>query len=231
MRRRGAIGLVVGMAAAFAAVAAPAVAHVQVLPTVAAPGDPVLWEVIVPGETEARTTEVALQIPEGVLPFSWEETPGWRREVENADDGSVAVVRWRGRIPSDGFVRFAFLASTPEEEGELSWKAVQTYDDGTEAAWIEEAGGERPAPVTRVSADAPRQNAGGEGAEASGGGDQAEPAPTAAAAPAGGGGADDDDGGGTLAIVLGAAGAVMGAAALLLVLLRRAPAERREASA
>ena len=135
-------------------------------PAQAAPGDPVVFEVLVPGETDAHTTEVSLQIPEDVLPFSFEDVPGWRRTVENADDGSIAVVRWRGRLATDGFVRFGFLASTPEQEGELVWKAVQRYDDGEEAAWIGPPDSDNPAPVTRVSADAARVNAGGEGSEA-----------------------------------------------------------------
>ena len=58
-------------------------------------------------------------------------------------------MRWRGRLATDGFVRFAFLASTPEQEGELVWKAVQRYDDGEEAAWIGPPDSDNPAPVTR----------------------------------------------------------------------------------
>ncbi len=201
------------------AVAAPAAAHVQVTPSVAAPGDPVQFELLVPGEREAHTTEVALQIPRGVLPFSFEDQPGWKRTVEPAADGSAGVVRWRGRLAADGFVRFAFLAATPEREGELAWKAVQRYDDGEEAAWIGPPDAENPAAVTTISAAAARQNAGGEGE----GGD---PAPAAEAAP----GrpepvaAADDGGGGTLGIVLGGAGLALGAAALA-VALRRRPRE------
>ena len=67
MRRRTTIPL--AAAAVAAASAAPAAAHVQVTPARAAPGDPVVFEVLVPGETDAHTTEVALQIPEDVLPF------------------------------------------------------------------------------------------------------------------------------------------------------------------
>jgi uncharacterized protein YcnI len=195
--------------------AAPAQAHVQVTPTEAAPGDPVLFELRVPGEREAHTTEVAVQIPKGVLPFSFEDQPGWKRTVEQADDGSIAVVRWRGRLASDGFVRFAFIATTPEQEGDLVWKAVQRYDDGEEAAWIGPPDSENPAPVTAVSAAAARQNAGGEGAEA----EEAGAAPAAPAA------ASDNDDDGTLGIVLGAAGLVLGAAALTVALRRRPRAE------
>ena len=225
MRRRWMTTLLAG-AAASAAAAAPAAAHVQVTPAQAAPGDPVVFEVLVPGETDAHTTEVALQIPKDVLPFSFEDVPGWKRTVEQADDGSVAVVRWRGRLATDGFVRFGFLASTPEEEGELVWKAVQRYDDGEEAAWIGPPDSDNPAPVTEVTADAARVNAGGEGAEAeepeaaeAPGGAEAPDAEPGAPAPAAA--AADDDGSDALPLALGIAGCLLGAAALAVALRRR----------
>jgi uncharacterized protein YcnI len=205
---------------ASAVLAAPASAHVQVTPAEAAPGDPVRFEVLIPGETEAHTTEVALQVPEGVLPFSFEDQPGWKRTLEQADDGSVGVIRWRGRLASDGFVRFSFLAATPEQEGELVWKAVQQYDDGEEAAWIGPPESDNPAPVTRVSASAARQNAGGEGAEAPAeGAEEPAPAATPAAAPS-----DDGSTSGTLGLLFGTAGLLLGGAALV-VALRRRPRE------
>jgi uncharacterized protein YcnI len=200
---------------ALAVVAAPASAHIQVTPAEVAPGDPVKFEVLIPGETEAHTTEVALQVPKGVLPFSFEDQPGWKRTLEQADDGSVAVIRWRGRLASDGFVAFSFLAATPEQEGELVWKAVQKYDDGDEAAWIGPPESENPAPVTTVSASAARENAGGEGAEAEGG---EGAAPAASATPSA---ASDGDAGGTLGLVFGAAGLALGATALVVALRRR----------
>jgi uncharacterized protein YcnI len=213
MRRRCSIGL--AAVALCAAAAAPAAAHVQVTPVEAAPGDPVTFELLVPGETDAHTTEVALQVPEGVLPFSYADVPGWRRTLERGPDGSVRVIRWRGRLATDGFARFAFLAATPEREGDLTWKAVQRYDDGEEAAWIGAPDSDNPAPVTRVSASAQRRNAGGEGDEAAGaGGERA--AAVATPAPA-----DSSGASGTLAIVLGGAGLAFGAAALAVALRGR----------
>jgi hypothetical protein len=79
--------------------------------------------------------------------------------------------------------------------------------------------------VTEISASAPRQNAGGEGAEAADEGappadGEATPAP-ADAEPAA---ATDDEGGSdTLPIVLGAVGVLLGAAALVVALRRRSP--------
>jgi uncharacterized protein YcnI len=225
MRR---VALLVSVMALCVLAAPPAMAHVQVIPTEAAPGDAVMFQVLVPGETEARTVEVAVQIPQGVLPFSFEDTPGWERQMEMADDGSIETVRWTGRLAVDGFVRFAFLAATPEQEGDIAWRAVQTYDNGEEAAWVGEPESDNPAAVTAISESAPRQNAGGESAApadaGAGGGEEeptAEPTATATAAAATGGGDDDGGGGGnTLAIVLGAAGLLLGGAALVVALRR-----------
>lgn len=175
LRRRLAL---LATAAAVLACPAAAAAHVQVTPTEAAPDDAVRFEVLVPNERDVDTTEVALQIPAGVLPFSYEETPGWRRTLEKGDDGSTEVVRWRGAVAPEGFVRFSFLAATPPEATEIAWKALQTYADGEIARWIGDEQAEFPAAVTRVSASAPRANAGGESAPAEG----SEPAPGAAPA-------------------------------------------------
>ena len=164
-----------------AALAAPAAAHVQVRPTVAAPGDPVLFEVIVPGESDAKTVEVTLQVPKDVLPFSFNDPPGWERENREGSDGSLEAIVWRGTQASDGFSRFAFLASTPEEEGDIVWKALQRYDDGEVARWIGAPDSENPAAVTKVTASAPRQNAGGESGEAAAEGASPTPAATSAA--------------------------------------------------
>ncbi len=196
---------------ATAAFPAAASAHVQITPSVAAPGDPVLFELLVPNERTQRTVEVALQVPKGVLVFSVEGTPGWTRTNEEAADGSLGVIRWKGRLAKDGFARFALLASTPEEPGTLAWKAVQTYDDGKASRWIGAKGAEEPAAFTSISAGAPRQNAGGEG--------EPTAAPAAAAAPAAT--VAQDDGRDALTLALAAAGLLLGAAALLVALRKR----------
>lgn len=151
---------------AAAALVAPAAAsaHIQVRPAEVAPGDPVLWTVIAPSEQEAGVRQVELQVPEGVLPFSYEDAPGWKRTVKTASDGTPESIVWRGSTAGDGMATFRFLASAPEEEGTIAWKALQTYKDGEIARWIGDEGTDSPASFTTVSADAPRENAGGEGA-------------------------------------------------------------------
>jgi uncharacterized protein YcnI len=152
-------------AAAVAAAAGPASAHVQITPTVAAPGDSAKFTVLVPGETEAQTTKVELKVPAGVLPFSYNVTPGWKRTLVSAADGSVDRIVWTGRLPRDGFVELSFLAGLPEQPGTLAWKALQTYSDGTVVRWIGAPASEHPAPTTVLKAGAAEQNAGGEGEE------------------------------------------------------------------
>jgi uncharacterized protein YcnI len=138
-----------------------AYAHVQVLPATVAPFDAVQFTVLVPGESDAKTVKVELQIPDGLLPFAWSDPPRWKRSFEEGDT-QLGTVVWEGELPVDGFVEFSFLAGTPEEPGEIVWRALQTYDDGTVVRWIGPPDSEEPAAVTVVSEDAPRQNAGGE---------------------------------------------------------------------
>jgi uncharacterized protein YcnI len=170
--RRSALVAVLAAAWVFVGSAPAAEAHIQMSPSVVAPLDAVKFTMIVPGESTARTTRVELQLPPDVLPFAWQDPPGWKRKIVAGAPGSLGNVIWTGRLAPDGFAEFSFLAGTPEQPGELSWKAIQTYSDGTEVRWIGPPDSEEPAAVTVVDADAPRQNAGGENAEGgeSGGG-------------------------------------------------------------
>jgi uncharacterized protein YcnI len=213
--RRGLVALLVSVSAvAFA----PAVAgaHIQVIPSIVAPDDPVKFTVVVPGEQEDSTTTVDLKMPAGLLPFSYEETPGWTRKLVMAANGAVDRVVWSGKLPKDGFVEFSFLAGTPEKPGTLDFKALQTYADGSVVRWIGAPKSDHPAPVVQVQKDAPRQNAGGESAS------EAQPpaatgataTPTAAAAVETAAVVSTSSDHDTLAIALGAAGLLLGLVAL-----------------
>ncbi len=199
------------------ALAPPASAHVEVLPATAAPDDAVLFDVLVPNERDQATTKVEVQVPPGVIPFSYEDTAGWTRTLTKKKDGSTETVIWRGRLRPDGFARFSFLASTPPSEGPIAWKAIQTYDDGEKARWIGPAGSESPAAITTVSKRYPKQNAGGEGDEAGGS------AGTAAEDTAQSDSGDDESGGSSddTARWLAIAALAVALVSLAVVLLRR----------
>jgi uncharacterized protein YcnI len=155
--------LALALSGATLVVAAPAAAHIQVLPERVAPADPVLFSVLVPGESSSGTSKVDLKVPAGVYPFSYEEIPGWKRKLIKKPNGLIDRIVWTGRAAPDGLVRFTFLAGTPEKSGEIKWGAIQTYADGQEALWIGSPESDNPAPVTVVSESVQRQNAGGEG--------------------------------------------------------------------
>lgn len=152
--------------------AATAAAHIQVSPTLAAPNDAVKFTVLVPGEkAAAETTRVELKVPAGVLPYSYADPAGWQRRLVKAKNNSIARIVWTGRLAPDGFAEFSILAATPPKPGLLRWKALQFYSDGEVVRWIGAPSSENPAPTTEIAADAPLQNAGGEGA---GGGTEQE---------------------------------------------------------
>ncbi len=203
--------------AVFAIAAAPAAAHIQVRPTLVAPGDPVLFQLIVPNEKDAHTVEVTLQVPKDVLPFSFEEPAGWKRTNQLASDQSIDTVTWKGKLEHDGFAQFSFLASTPDTEGDISWKAIQKYDDGSTVRWIGDTGSDNPAAVTKVSKAAPKENAGGEGEEASAPDATATAvtAATTAVAPAAADTSEDDGSDSPLPLILSIAAVVLAGAALV----------------
>ncbi len=208
-------GIAVALVAA-AALAAPAFAHVQVRPAEVAPDDPVLWTVMVPNEQRARTTSVEVQVPDGVTPFSYAEVPGWKRELVLAPDKSVGSIKWTGSLPSDGLGVFTFLASSPTGEGEIAWKAIQTYSNGDVVRWIGGPDSGEPASVTTVSSDVASQSAGGSHAGHDAGEPEGGDAP-AGAADSGSSGSDD----GSTATVISIVALVAALAALGLAFATR----------
>lgn len=208
LRRGVACGL-----GAMALLAPVASAHVQVSPTVAAPGDPTLVTVVVPGESDVGTRQVEMKMPDGVIPFSFEDTPGWARRIARKPNGGVDRIIWTGRLAKDGFVRFSFIAGTPTTPGTIAWKTLQTYADGEVVSWIGGPGSETPAPTTLIDAAATPQNAGGEGS-----GTTPSASATATAAPTAAG---DDGGTDWPARGLALGGLLCGAGALVVAVRRR----------
>jgi len=210
------------IAAMLAAFAFPAVAaaHIQVRPAQAAPLDPVLWTVLVPNERSEATVRIELQVPRGVSPFSFEDQPGWKRTLKLARDQSIERIVWTGRVGAEGLARFTFLATTPEQEGTIAWKALQIYEDGGIVRWIGDEGAEEPASFTTISEDAPRENAGGESGESGETADEGAPAATVSAPAVEAAESGDDD---PLPLLLAGAALLVALAALVLA-LRRTPA-------
>ncbi len=139
------------------ALAVPTIAqaHVTLQPKTAAAGAYVVEDVRVPNETDdAVTTKVAVQFPEGFAEASYQTIPGWSVKVVKeklatpvkTDDGEVTegvkTITWTAKFKADGiapgqFQDFPLSVQIPGKAGDtLTFKALQTYSDGTVARWI-----------------------------------------------------------------------------------------------
>jgi uncharacterized protein YcnI len=127
-------------------------AHVEVSPEEVPAGEYEKMVVTVPTEKEVPTTEVRVEVPEGFVVSGVQPVPGWEHEFEE-EGGVVTAVVWSGgEIGPREFQEFALQAQTPEEAGEFSWEATQTYEDGSTVEWTGPEDSEEPAPVVLVAA-------------------------------------------------------------------------------
>lgn len=114
-------------------------AHVTVKPAEVATASYQTFTVSVPNEKTIPTTEIKLDIPQGVTGATPTVKPGWEITTEKDGEGEAARVTsitWSGGEVGDGLRdEFTFSAKTPEKDGKIEWKAYQTYSDGTVVAW------------------------------------------------------------------------------------------------
>jgi uncharacterized protein YcnI len=170
---------VVGTIAALLVVGAlPASAHVTVHADSTTPGATDVQVVFrVPNELDNAATarlQVLLPTDTPLLGVLVAPMPGWRSTVRTStlakplqtDDGPVSEVTseitWSGgRIPVGGYQDFAItVGQLPDRAGDLVFKAVQTYGNGTVVRWIETAAPgaaepEHPAPILHLGAQTP----------------------------------------------------------------------------
>ncbi|HWB68622.1 MAG TPA: YcnI family protein [Solirubrobacterales bacterium] len=168
---RRALFVIATMAAALAAPAL-ASAHVTLQPEEAAAGSYTVLDVRVPNETEdANTTKVDVQFPPGFAEASYQPVPGWSvrvikeklAEPVQTDDGPVTEgvkeMIWTGKgsegeIAPGQFMDFPVSVQIPGEAGEaLTFKALQTYDNGEIVRWIGAPSSEHPAPQVQVTGE------------------------------------------------------------------------------
>ncbi|MCB0872127.1 MAG: DUF1775 domain-containing protein [Actinobacteria bacterium] len=176
MKRRLAI-----VAIMLGVVAAPAAAHIDVLPTRVEAEQSTEFTVRVPTERELPTTQVRVDFPKEVTVYAFAPPPqGWTAKQRIAPDGQiVGVVYSGGRIPVNGYQDFTFLG-TPFETGTTVWKTYQTYADGKTKPWSDtpeaadaispESGPTEPGPAAAVEVVAKGTLATAPAAAGSGGG-------------------------------------------------------------
>lgn len=152
------------------AVPASASAHVTLQPEEAAAGDFTVLDVRVPNERDdAATTKIDVQLPAGFVFASYQVVPGWSVDVKmqklakpvQTDDGpitsEVREMTWtadsdKAGIQPGQFQDFPISVQIPGEAGDtLTFKAIQTYDNGEVVRWIGAPESEEPAPQVAVT--------------------------------------------------------------------------------
>lgn len=159
------------------ALAAPAAAHVTVNPSQADPGSYTRVAFRVPTESDtASTTKLAVYLPTGtpIASVSVEPVPGWTIAVKHTklakplktDDGSVteavSEITWTAghgaAIKPGQFQEFPVSLGPLPGSGSLTFKALQTYSNGSVVRWIDTASGgaepANPAPVLTIAPSA-----------------------------------------------------------------------------
>ena len=233
--RRAAV-LAVATATALAVGTGTAAAHVRVSSDDATPGGYGVLTFRVPNESDtASTVSLRIQLPtDSPLTFvQAEPVPGWSITTTTTQldppveaDGdtiteAVGVVQFSAAdgagIAPGQFQEFRLLGGPFPDADSVSFSAVQTYSDGSEAAWIEpttegQAEPQYPAPVLSLTGSSDGEAA----VDAHGSGGTPTPTPTDTASTEDGG-----DGLAVTALVLGGLGLLAGLAGLFLGLSAR----------
>jgi uncharacterized protein YcnI len=169
------VAALVGLLAVGAGIAS---AHVTVRSPNASSGGFGTVVFTVPNESDtASTTRVRIQIPEStpLASVSVEQVPGWTvtttqttlKKPLTTDDGvtvttATSVIDFEaakgGGIPPGQFQEFRLSGGPFPDSATMTFNVVQTYSDGTEAAWIEptiqgQPEPQHPAPVLKLTSD------------------------------------------------------------------------------
>jgi uncharacterized protein YcnI len=168
--------VVTAVAGLLLAAAAPASAHVTVNPSTAAPGGYAKVTFRVPNETDnADTTklEVAFPADQPIASVSVKPIPGWTatptksklatpikahdHEITEAVSRIVWTADPAAAVKPGQFQEFDVSLGPLPASGQLIFKALQTYSDGTVVRWIDEPTSdgtepEHPAPVLKLAA-------------------------------------------------------------------------------
>jgi uncharacterized protein YcnI len=133
--RTCAVTLSAAVACAALIVAAPASAHVVVMPSIVPVGSPSEFAIQVPTERNVPTTAVRVMFPLHVSVFSFQVAPpGFVVAPIHAKNQSLVGAVYRGVIPVGDYVTFRFLG-TPSSTGNMLWPTYQTYADGLVKPW------------------------------------------------------------------------------------------------
>jgi uncharacterized protein YcnI len=128
----------------------PAYAHVTIQPKQSTAGVSENYTIRVPTEKFVPTVRVEIEFPSTLTVASIEPKAGWKIEQKKDPDGRLVGAVFIGSIPTGESTQFNFTATNPKRVGKLSFKAIQTYEDGTKSEWTGAEGTRTPAPVVEL---------------------------------------------------------------------------------
>jgi uncharacterized protein YcnI len=127
-----------------------AYAHVTVRPMESPAGANQKYTMRVPTERNTPTVRIEIEFPDAVTVSGIEPKTGWKIEERKNASGRIVGAVFTGSIPPRETAEFAFDARNPSEETTVSWKVIQTYQDGSKSEWVD-ASGRSPASVTFIT--------------------------------------------------------------------------------
>ena len=140
----------VALAAGLTMTAGVAYGHVTIQPKQSTAGATEKYAMRVPTEKFVPTVRVEVEFPAGLDVSSFEAKSGWKIEEKKDASGKLVGAILTGSIPPGESSQFNFMARNPDEEGKLSFKAIQIYADGSKSEWTGAEGSRTPAPVVEV---------------------------------------------------------------------------------
>lgn len=188
-------------------------AHVTVLPKETTQGSYEKFAVRVPTEKDIPTVKVEVKFPLDSVSISrFEPKPGWKYELTKDANNKITGVVWTATgegLGATEFGEFYMQGKVADNATAITWKAYQTYKDGSIVEWVGADGSDKPASVTKVNA------------KPAGAGTDSHGHTTAPAAPAADKAASTVPAASQTPLYLSIAGVVLGAAALIVSLMRR----------
>jgi periplasmic copper chaperone A len=156
---------------------AGAAAHIRVQPEEVEAGAYTVLQVNVPNESrDLATTKVVLEFPPGFTYALHRPVAGWSADVKmtkaaksiiggQSVPAGVGRVTWTARqrgaeIQPEQFEEFPIAVEVPETAGDrITFKAMQTYENGDVVRWVGGPNSQEPAPQLLVTAAAEEQGA------------------------------------------------------------------------
>jgi uncharacterized protein YcnI len=129
-----------------------ALAHIRIAPTESTYGIREKYTMRVPNERKVASIRVEGDFPAGLTVYDFEFKPGWKIEFKKDEKGKIIGATWTGRMEPYEFEEFGMLAINPKDGGDLVWKFVQYYEDGSKEEFTGPVGSFRPSPVTKLKA-------------------------------------------------------------------------------